>query len=95
MASYLTQNDVAYQPSFQARVQQAMDTAAINVQAEAANTPNHTNRATFARAVLQAPQQYVLAFALGVASQGIDNTATDATIQNTINSLWNAYAGTV
>lgn len=93
--AYLTQSDVAYQPSFQARVQQAMLTAAINIQAEVNTTANHLNRASYAKAVLNSPQQYTLAFALGVTSQGVDNTATDAALQNTVNSLWNAYAGTV
>ena len=93
--SYQAQYDTAYQPSFQARVEQAMVTAAIAIQAEATNTSNHTNRAVFAKAVLNTPQQYVLAFAQGVASQGIDGTASDSTIQNTVNALWNAYAGTV
>lgn len=95
MATYQLQSDTAYLPSFQQRVVEAMITAAVDIQAEATNTPNHTNRAVYAKAVLNAPQQYALPFALGVASQGIDNTATDATIQNTVNSLWNAYAGTV
>lgn len=91
----LSQSDIAYQPTFQAKVLQAMVTAAINVQAELTSTANHQNRALYAKAILNAPQQYVLAFALGAVSQLIDNTATDATIQTTVNSLWNAFAGTV
>lgn len=90
-----SQSDVAYQPSFQARVMQAMVTAAVAIQAESTGTSNHTNRANYAKLVLNAPQQYVFAFAQGVASQGQDNNATDATIQNTVNSIWNALAGTV
>ncbi len=48
------------------RVQVAMCSAAIAIQAEAPATPNHTNRANYAKLVLNSPDSYMPLFALAI-----------------------------
>lgn len=79
---------------FQQRIEMSIVAAAINIQAEVTTTANHANRSNFARSVLSNPSTYIVAFALALASQGLDDTATDASINNTVSAVWNALAGT-
>jgi hypothetical protein len=85
---------LAFDTVFISRVQHAMLKAAINVQAEASNTTNHTNRSGYAHAVLNDPNRYGPLFAQGVVTNAsITDTSTDSDIEFTVNSLWDAYAG--
>ena len=74
-----------------------MCSAAIAIQAEATGTPNHANRANYAKLVLNAPEQYMPLFSMAVSAY--DNTLTsasaDTAIQNNISAIWNALAGTI
>lgn len=90
-SSYTASTD----PAFCNRVMVAMVSAGISIQSEAASTPNHALRANYARSVLNQPSQFCPAFALALASQGLDNTSTDAAINSGVSSVWNALAGTV
>jgi hypothetical protein len=67
--------------------------SAIAIANEPANTPDHANRAALARQILLSPASAVSYFQQGIASQGLDNTATDAAIANAVNAIWNAYSG--
>lgn len=54
---------------------------------------NHANRVSLANRVLMGPEHLALMFADGMASQGLDDTSTDAAIQTSVQTLWDAYAG--
>ena len=58
---------------------------------------NSTNRANFAALVLRDPDRYQPAFARAVVTNaGITGTgASDGDIEFTVNSMWNAFAGTI
>ena len=90
---YAAAND----PTFASRVGQAMCKAAVAVQAEATNTANHTNRANFATLALRDPERYQAAVARAVVTNaGITSTAaSDNDVEFTVNSMWNAFAGTI
>lgn len=68
-------------------------TAAVAIAAEATNTADHVNRVHLAMLVLNSPENYALPFAFALAGQGIDNSSTDAQINNMIASVWNGLAG--
>lgn len=92
----VSQGDVASQPSFQARVQQAMVAAAIAIQFEASTTTDHTNRSNYAQKVLQQPNVFAPIFAIAAVSDGVtDNTATDAALATRISAIWSALAGVI
>ena len=75
------------------KVEQALVEAAIAIQNEGTAVANHAARTQYARNVLQSSSSAARVFTEGVASQGLDNTATDAAIRAAVSSLWNAYAG--
>lgn len=84
--------------TFDERVTVAVVNAAIAIVSEGTGTANHANRVALAKAALNNPNPYGALFALGVvANQTLDDltTITDATIQSTVNALWNGYAGVV
>ena len=87
----------ANNPTFANRIGQAMCKAAVAVQAEAVNTVNHTNRANFAMLVLRDPERYQPAYARAIVTNaGITSTAaSDNDIEFTVNSMWDAFSGTV
>lgn len=78
---------------FNHRVCMAAISAAISIINEATTTPDHANRAAFAVKVTNRPFDWMIPLTLGVASQGLDNTATDAAINNAIASIWDAFSG--
>jgi len=80
-------------PALQARVQMAAASTAQAIGAEAANTPNHANRAQLASRVAQAPGQYTMPFTNMVCAEGITSASTDADIANMISAVWNTMAG--
>jgi len=98
----------AKDPSFQQRVSSAIAVVAVQVYTENPATAGHTARAAYAVSVItnpplsmvavnglgvSQPDKTVFGIARLLASQGIDNTATDAVIENQISGDWNALAG--
>ena len=71
--------------------------SAVNVQAEVTTTPNHTNRANYAKLILNAPDVYGPLFAKAICSndQTITTASADATVQTACDSVFNALAGTI
>ena len=86
---------------FQARVRQAVVTAAVEIMADAPeNTPQaialHAKRAALANRLLLDPTALQRAWAYMVASNvSISAESTDSDLQWTVNSMWNAMAGVV
>jgi len=72
-----------------------MIASAIAITSEAGTVPDHVNRCNYATLALRAPQQYGDVMAQGVASQGVDNTATDAAINGAVSSIWNSFSGVI
>ena len=72
---------------------------AINViQGESTTVGNHTNRANFAKNVVNNPSQYASNLARGViALNAVDDGALldDTAVNNGIAAIWNIYAGTL
>jgi len=91
--SLLTQSVAAVDPLLGARLQQQIVTSAIAIAAEASNTPDHVNRVALALQVARNPGGWLNAFQQAVASQGIDNMATDAAIATAVAAVWNAVSG--
>lgn len=98
---FLGQIALAEDGTFQARVRQAVITAAVQIMADAPeNTPQaiavHAKRAALATRVLLDPTSLQRAWAYMVASNtAIDDTSTDGDLQWTVNSMWNAMAGVI
>lgn len=57
------------------------------------SVPNHAARASYARQVLNNPDQYVAAFAAALASLAYDVNATDAAISGGVSAVWDDLAG--
>lgn len=93
--AYTTQLSLAHETTFQGKVLVAMASTAKNVQAEDSGTANHANRSGYARSVLNNPNLYLFPFCLAVVTNAAINSASlDSDIQFTVDSLWNAMAGT-
>lgn len=91
--AFLAQQQLATDPTFLLKVRHAMVKAAIAIQNESTGTPNHTQRAAYALKVLAAPDDYDELFSMGVVTdESISSSSTDATLENRVNALWNAYA---
>lgn len=80
---------------FRHRVSMAATAAAIAISNEATATPNHANRVTLAKQVGDSPASWEYPFALALASQSLDNAATDAAINTGVATVWNTLAGVV
>jgi hypothetical protein len=94
--TFAGRQELARDATFVSRAQHAMVKAAIAVQAEATNTTNHVNRAAYARSVLNDPNRYGPMFAQGVVTNAsITDQSSDNDIEFTVNSIWDAYAGTL
>jgi hypothetical protein len=91
--SLLTQSVAAFDPLLGARLQQQIVTSAIAIASEPSNTPDHANRIALALQVVRNPGGWLAAFQQAVASQGVDNTATDLAIANAVAAVWNAVSG--
>lgn len=93
--TFAGRQQLAFDTVFIARVQHAMIKAAIAIQAESGATDNHANRSTYARQVLNDTNRYGPLFAQGVVTNpSITDASSDSDIEFTVNSIWNAYAGT-
>lgn len=74
----------------------ATTTSVDHFAGEAVSPPSQTNhqvRANYARVVLGAPAQVSTAWAEGLASQGIDTSSPDGSINASVSALWNGFAG--
>jgi len=91
--SLATQWTASQDPAFISVIRAAIVQQAVAITSESTATANHVARVRLATTVLLSPGQYVSDFAEAVASQVVDKTATDATILNTVSSVWNALAG--
>lgn len=98
---FLGQIELAEDGTFQARVRQAVVTAAVQILADRPeNTPQaialHGKRAALAHATLVDPVAKQRAWAYAVASNvAISPTSNDGDLQWTVNAMWNAMAGVV
>lgn len=87
------QTTAASNPAFVARVLAALALTAQQIGTEGSTVTNHQNRSTLATRVSNSPDSYSRAFALMLAAQSIDNSATDAQILSMISAVWNTEAG--
>lgn len=88
----------ALNPVFQQRVECSIISAALAISSEATGVVNHQNRVALAKLVLNTPQQYVQPFAMTVAVNvpvTSVTAVTDAQIDTSVSSIWNAVAGVV
>ena len=93
MADFNGQWDLAQNPEFQRRVQQAAVKSAIAVSAEDAQTANHAERVAWGNQILRSPEGYGKTIAYGVLTNALIGMASsDSDIEFTVNSMWNAYA---
>ena len=99
--AYVDQFSAGKTEAFVEQVTMACLNAAIAIAAESSGTANHSNRANLAKAVANNPSLYGSLFALGVAqnlaltSVSVASLPADATVQNSVNALWNTYAGVI
>lgn len=93
MAATLMGQYQAVTQDFIAKVKVGLLAEAMVISNESTSTPNHANRAALMKLVAQNPDQYATTVAFLLASQGIDNTSTDAAIATAIHNVWNALAG--
>ena len=91
------QSNIATDDSFKRRVEISMLNAAIAISAEAGGTPNHTNRANYAKLVLNDPERYMPLFALAITAydQTLTTASPDTAINTAVSAVWNALAGVV
>ena len=101
--------NIATEASFKRRVQIAMLSAAIAIQAEATGTPNHTNRAGAVGAKRLRDQVscrsvrfraiasplHLFAQAVCAVEATLTSASPDAALNTAVASVWNALAGTV
>lgn len=98
---FLGQITLAENGEFQARVRQAVVTAAVQILADRpANNPQaialHAKRAALAHAMLADPLAKQRAWAYAVVSNpSIGPESNDGDVQWTVNAMWNAMAGVV
>ena len=98
---FLGQIELAENGAFQARVRQAVITAAIAILADQpANTPQaidlHKRRTALASKILADPLSSQRAWSYAIVSNvAIDEDSTDSDIQWTVSAMWNAMAGVV
>ena len=94
--AYRDQWNLATDDNFKRRVEIAMCNAAIAIQGESTGTVNHTNRANYAKLVLNSPEAYMPLFSMAVCAYdaALGAGSADSAIQNDVNAVWNALAGT-
>lgn len=102
-ATFTDYGTIAGSANFQARVNYAMVTAAVNVYAEALNTPGHVQRSAFSKQVFNGGYSITAACLMVLTNSAIVAVAdaavtpgfaiTDAQIQTAVNGLWNDFAG--
>ena len=89
--AYKNVREIAVNQDHLATVQVALVQAALNIVAEAADTPNHAARVALAYKVLQEPYAYATKMIWAIALTA--SATTDAAILSAVGAVWNAYAG--
>lgn len=89
--TYKQVREIAVNQDHIATVQVAIIKAALDISAEAPETPNHANRASLARSVLLNPEHYAKLMVWAVALTAVDTK--DAGVLGSVAGVWNAYAG--
>ena len=94
--AFIDQYYLANNATFRARVEMAMTKSAIAISNEDPKTKYHTERVRYAQAALANVESTSRMMAFGVsANPAISIESSDADIEFTVNSIWNAYAGTI
>jgi hypothetical protein len=92
--TYSDRANIAVKSEFIARVKIAMVSAAIDIASEDPATANHADRVALSLKVLHNPLGYAELLAVGIAQRTSDpENDSDATIQTTVASIWDAYSG--
>ena len=94
--NYQQQTEIATDPRFVKKVQQAGLDAAIEVSGEASSGDplRDTARLSFATRLIHDPQNYVRVMAYSVATDPrMDSSYADSTVKTVILDLWDAFAG--
>ena len=92
--AFVDQIALSVDQNFKNRCKVAMVVAAQNVSSEVNTTANHANRAVLSKAILNNPETYLAAFALGIAAHvAITAVSTDADVSFTASAIFNGIAG--
>lgn len=95
-SAFVDSDNLAHDSVFLQKVRFAMVRAGISVQSEAIDTANHTNRANYAKLVLNTPDSYTAQFSIAILaapSVFLNADSPDADIAFGVNSVWNALCG--
>lgn len=90
--SFIEQRTLLKTGTFRERVIQAILTAALAIQNEDPNTPNHASRVQLAYAVVMNPAGMEQRFSEILSTQMTSAEPTDADISNAVSAIWNAVA---
>ena len=92
--AFMDQIALSTDQNFKNRCLVAMVVAAQNVSSEVNTTANHANRAVLSKAILNNPETYLAAFALGIAANvAITVASLDSDISFTASAIFNGIAG--
>ena len=92
IVAFLTDYQIAKDSNFLAKVQMALVSTSLAVQAEAANVANHAARSSFALRVIADPAGFAVMMAPGFTVNGAaDLSATDANLESRASANFNAY----
>lgn len=89
----LTDYNNSQNNDFQIKIQMALVSTALAIQAEATNTANHAVRSAYALLVLANPYGYAQRMAPAFTVDGALDpaSATDAQIESRASAVWNAF----
>lgn len=90
--TYLADYLLTLDGDFQYRVQIALASIALDIQAEAVNTANHSQRSAYAMQVLENLSGYAQRMAPAIVADGaVTSQSTDAQIKSRVSAVWNAF----
>jgi hypothetical protein len=90
--AYLDDYMLTLNGDFQYRVQLALASIALDIQAEAVNTANHSQRSAYALLVLANLPGYAQRMAPAIVTDGqITGASTDAQLKSRCSAVWNAF----
>jgi hypothetical protein len=94
--SFFDQQQLANSSDFQLKVRHAMLKSAIAIMAETMSADYHEERAAFAQVALGEPERTGQRVAqCVVTNDNIDSESSDADIEYTVNTMWNALSGVI
>ncbi len=93
--TYLQDDNLATDTTFQTRVKYAALSCASDITSEGSAPANHVNRSTLATKVMNNPDGYAVLFAKAICAidQNLTSASTDATIKADISAVWNSMSG--